>query len=281
MPGHGRAVATVIALHAHPDDEVLLTGGTLAGLSAAGHRVRVVFATDGARGLSAVTPSPLGPTRAGEAMAASAALGLLPPRWLGYADSGEGAARPAGAFADADVDEAAGRLARILLAEDAHALLVYDVNGGYGHPDHRQVHRVGLEAARRAGTPRVLQATVDRTLLRRVTALLRWVPGLPGDVTHARLARGFTAREDITHRIDVRHQWAAKRGALAAHASQAGGGEELRTLALFLRLPAPLFRRALGHEWFREDACLVEGARGVRRDLGLPVPPPDPTPPTA
>lgn len=274
-------MATVMALHAHPDDEVLLTGGTLAMLAAAGHRVRVVFATDGAAGL-ATHPGPgLGGTRATEARAASAALGLEPPLWLGYADSGELAARPPGAFADADVDEAARQLAEILVGERADVLLIYDEAGGYGHPDHRQVHRVGMAAARRAGSPRVLQATVDRTTLRRVLTVLRLVPGLPEAFTAERLWGGFTARENITHRLDVGSHCAAKRNALAAHVSQASGGGELRTLALLLRLPKPLFGRAFRYEWFREDALVKAGPPRMRAELGLGVPPPGRASPTA
>ncbi|MGH3745726.1 MAG: PIG-L family deacetylase [Mycobacteriales bacterium] len=272
-------MATVIALHAHPDDEVLLTGGTLATLAAAGHRVQVVFATDGGAGLAAETERGLGRTRATEARAASAALGLRCPLWLGYADSGEDAVRPENAFADADPDEAATRLAEILAGQRADMLLTYDANGGYGHPDHRQAHLVGMAAARRAGTPRVLQATVDRTLLRRATNVLRLVPGLPDAFTARRLTEGFTAREGITHRLDVSRQCGAKRRALAAHVSQSGGGGELRTLALLLRLPTPLFTRALRHEWFREEALLGTTASRPRADLGLPEPRSGPAPP--
>lgn len=275
-------MTTVLALHAHPDDEVLLTGGTLAMLAAAGHRVRVVFATDGAAGLAAARRGPgLGGTRATEARAASAALGLEPPLWLGYADSGELAARPCDAFADADVDEAAGRLAGILVAEHADVLLTYDEAGGYGHPDHRQVHRVGMAAATRAGTPRVLQATVDRTALRRALAVLRIVPRLPAAFTASRLTDGFSAPVDITHRLDVGAHIDAKRSALAAHVSQASGGHELRTLALLLRLPKPVFGRVFRYEWFREDALLTASTPHMRPELGLGVPPPGRAAPTA
>lgn len=265
-------MATVIALHAHPDDEVLLTGGTLAMLAAAGHSVRIVFATDGSAGLAARQGPELGPTRVLEAQAASAALGLPPPLWLGYADSGEATPRPTGAFADADVDEAAGRLAAILREQEADVLLTYDEAGGYGHPDHRRAHVVAVAAAREAGTPRVLQATVDRTALARAVALLRLVPGLPASFTAERLIQGFTAREDITHRLDVSAALEAKRESLAAHASQSSGGGELRTLALLLRLPRPVLRRVLGHEWFREEALLGSGTARMRTDLELGEP---------
>lgn len=244
-----RPVASVVAFHAHPDDESLLTGGTLALLVEQGHEVLVVLATDGARGLAADGLSGrLGERRLAECGRACAELGLGPPVWLGYADSGEVGEPPADAFVAAPVAEAAARLAPML--SGVGVLLVYDAAGGYGHRDHRRVHEVGHAAAALAGTPLVLEATVDRTLLRRVAAVCRRVPGLPSGFGADRLGQGFTDRTEITHRIDVRAQWRRKRAALRAHASQARGGAETRTLAIFGRLPGPVFRAALGTEWF-------------------------------
>src|SRR5207342_1804460 len=95
-------------------------------------------------------------------------LGCSRVELLGYADSGlEGTEGGAEALARADVEEAAGRLAKLLVEEDADALTVYDPVGGYGHPDHVQVHRVGTRAAELAGTPVVLEATVPRDLIAR------------------------------------------------------------------------------------------------------------------
>jgi LmbE family N-acetylglucosaminyl deacetylase len=173
--------------------------------------------------------------------------------FLGYRDSGmEGDPRNADsdAFAAADVEQAAQRLAAILREERAGVLTVYDPNGGYGHRDHVQVHRVGYRAAELAGTPVVLEATIDRTWFVRAVRLLRLlgrflpVPELPDE----RVA--YTAREKITHRVDVSGHLDAKRAALRAHLSQQGGGA--RTVALLLALPRPLARLVLGTEWFRE-----------------------------
>jgi LmbE family N-acetylglucosaminyl deacetylase len=155
-------------------------------------------------------------------------------------------------FASLPVDEPAQRLAEILRAERADALTVYDRNGGYGHPDHVQVHRVGHRAAELAGTRLVLEATVDRTALIRALSLVRWTGLLPPDFAPARLRHSYSDRAAITHRIDVRAFTAAKRRSMAAHASQAGGGSGPRTLAFFLRLPGPLYRRVFGAEWFIE-----------------------------
>jgi LmbE family N-acetylglucosaminyl deacetylase len=247
---------TLVSFHAHPDDEALLTGGTLARAAAEGHRVVIVVATAGEGGLSA-DPLPgdaLADRRIEELRRSASALGCSRVELLGYPDSGSSpTVRPAAtSFAGVDPAEPAQRLARILREEAADVLTVYDEHGGYGHRDHVQVHRVGVLAARLAGTPVVLEATVDRTSLRRVAALMRWIPGLARLVPQSRFADSYLPRVELTHRVDVRPHLAAKRAALAAHASQATGGRGVRTVALLLRLPDPLLRRVLGHEWFRE-----------------------------
>jgi len=253
---------TVVSFHAHPDDEALLTSGTLARAAADGHRVVLVVATLGEAGLADSPRSSLGETRRAELEASARAIGAQRVEVLGYADSGWSAAGEPGPdepgrgsrepFSTADVDVAAEELARILREEDADVLTIYDVNGGYGHPDHVQVHRVGLRAASFAGTPVVLEATLDRGLLLRAVGWLRrlaWLLPLPQVPD---LSRAFTARADLTHRVDVRRTLAAKRGSLRAHASQATGDGGARTVALLLRLPWPVRARVLGQEWFRE-----------------------------
>jgi LmbE family N-acetylglucosaminyl deacetylase len=252
---------TCVFFHAHPDDEALFTGGTMARLSAEGHRVVLVVATAGGNGLSA-PPSggeSLAQVRLRELAASAEALGCARVEVLGYADSGlDGNAVPGAgqvAFCRSDVDEAAHRVAGLLRTERADLLSVYDPAGGYGHPDHVQVHRVGVRAAELAGTPTVLEATVDRELLLRVLRLVGRVYRFPPEFDVERFAHLFASRTEITHRIDVRRYAAAKRASLAAHASQATGGDSLRTLAALRRLPGPLFRLVLGTEWF------------VRRDL--------------
>lgn len=248
---------TVVSFHAHPDDEVLLTGGTLARAAAQGHRVVLVFATDGSAGLAdGIGPGhALAEVRRAETFAAAAALGAADVEFLGYADSGMHGEVGGATFARTPVDAAAQRLAAILRAESADVLTTYDAMGGYGHPDHRQVHAVGARAAELAGTPVVLEATVDRDTLVRAGRLLRLLPGLPADFRADRLRTGYAPRAAITHRIDVRAHAAAKRLAMAAHASQSrsGVGTSARTLGIFLRLPAPLFRWVFGHEWFVEQ----------------------------
>jgi LmbE family N-acetylglucosaminyl deacetylase len=246
----------VVSFHAHPDDEALLTAGTLARAAAEGHRVVIVVATAGEAGLAAGAPTgaELGRRREQELAVSAEAIGAARVVLLGHPDSGSvpGGVAPASAFSTLDPEVVALELARVLTEERADVLTTYDAAGGYGHPDHVQVHQVGMLAARMAGTPVVLEATVDRELLLRATGLLRRtaavlpVPPMPD------LRTAFTPRHELTHRVDVRPHLDLKLRALRAHASQAGADDGVRTLALLLRLPRPLQRRVLGTEWFRE-----------------------------
>lgn len=259
---------TIVSFHAHPDDEALLTAGTLARAATQGHRVVLVTATAGDVGLAAAGyghGETLAAHRLDELHRSAAAIGAARVALLGYADSGlDGTAEavpaadgtPRTTFVRADVEEAAGRLAAILTQERADVLTVYDPAGGYGHPDHVQVNRVGLRAAELAGTPVVLEATVDRDLLLRtlriVTRLVRPFYRLPPEFDLSTFERAYAPRSRITHRVDVRAYTAAKRAAMHAHASQASADSGDRTLAVLLRLPRPLYRIALGREWFVE-----------------------------
>jgi LmbE family N-acetylglucosaminyl deacetylase len=239
---------TCVFFHAHPDDEALLTAGTMARLAAEGHRVVLVVATAGERGLAAPGAGPFGEVRTAELRASARALGYARGEMLGYRDSGLTGDAPGG-FAAADTDAAAARLAAVLREENADLLTVYDPAGGYGHPDHVQVHRVGVAAARLAGTRVVLEATVDRDLLLRalrlVSLVYRFPPGFVGG-----FERSYAPGARITHRVRVGRYTGAKRAAMAAHATQATGGDAVRTLAWLLRLPRPLFRVVLGTEWY-------------------------------
>jgi LmbE family N-acetylglucosaminyl deacetylase len=196
----------------------------------------------------------LGDRRQDELRRSADALGCARVECLGYADSGMADA-PSGAdrsFARADVDEAAKLLADLLVEEDADVLTVYDPAGGYGHPDHVQVHHVGIRAAELAGTPVVLEATVDRRLLQRALSILRRLPSIPPDFDPSHFATAFSAPEALTHRVDVRRFAPQKRAAMAAHASQGSVDAGVRTLSVLLKLPKPIFRWALGREWYVE-----------------------------
>lgn len=256
MPG------TVVFVHAHPDDEALLTGGTIARLAASGRRVVLVTATDGAEGLTSTdvkSESTLARIRSGELAKSAAALGVARSIQFGYPDSGlEGEAAPGSAgavktFARTPVRDVADRLAAILREEDAAVVVGYDPNGGYRHPDHLQVHRATRRAARIAGTPGYLEATLPREPLARAVTLahsLRWLVPQLGGLDPNVWWNSFTPRAQITDAVDVRPFLAAKRAALRAHSSQATADDGFRTIDVLLRLPDCLFARLLGTEWF-------------------------------
>jgi LmbE family N-acetylglucosaminyl deacetylase len=245
---------TIVSFHAHPDDEALLTSGTLARAAADGHRVVIVVATAGEAGLTGTpcTGAELAARRTAELSAAAHAIGAARLELLGHPDTGwpdRGSSAPP--FSRLPIEPLAADLADLLVDEHADVLTTYDEHGGYGHPDHIHVHRVGALAAHLAATPVVLEATIDRDRIVRAARLLHLlshltsVPQVP-DLTHA-----YTPRSLLTHRVDVRRHLGAKYAALRAHASQTTGGDA-RTLALLLRLPPPLQRAVLGYEWFRE-----------------------------
>lgn len=234
---------TLVSVHAHPDDEALLTGGTLARAAAEGHRVVLVTATDGSAGLtSAGIHDDLGRRRLAELDEAAEALGCQRVVHLCYPD---------GAFSSIDPDAAARRLAAILEDESADAVTIYDPAGGYGHPDHVHVHTVGIKAAGFAGTQLVLEATVDRQLIVAAIRAVRLIPGAV-KVYPADFLESYTARSDITHRADVRAFVPQKKQALAAHHSQTVGDKGGRTVSLLLGLPTLISSRILGYEWFVE-----------------------------
>ena len=254
---------TLLAFHAHPDDESLLTAGTMARAAAQGHRVILVVATNGNEGQASpsfVADGRLGERRLDELRESARALGVARMEHLGYADSGLGPETlpdPPGQtrFIQADVEEAAGLLAGILVEESVDVLLTYDANGGYGHRDHVKAHQVAVRAAELAKTPRVLYATVPRDTICRAVALAGKVYRFPATFDPSTFERAFSPQADITHRVNVIRQATAKRASMRAHASQttADGGAD-RTLAAFLRIPRPLYDVVFGREWFVDPA---------------------------
>ena len=261
---------TIVSFHAHPDDEALLTGGSLARLAAEGHRVVLVVATNGEAGLAASAlrdDGRLAERRLAELHESAAILGCQRVVTLDYGDSGmrDAPSEAADAFVRIPVDEAAGKLAQILRQERADVLTSYDRAGGYGHPDHVQVSRVARRAAELAGTPVLLEATADRqSLLRALRLISRLSPGTAA-IDPQRFATAFSDRAEITHRIDVRRYWRSKRAAMAAHHTQSTSDAGSRSLSWFVKLPGPLFRLVFGREWYVEAGR--PGGAQVSRDL--------------
>jgi len=230
----------LLLVHAHPDDESINNGATMARCAAEGARVTLVTCTLGEHGevippeLRHLSGAALGEYRLGELAAAMRELGVEDFRLLGgagrYHDSGMmGLADnddPA-CFWQADVDEAAAHLVRVILEVRPHVLVTYDENGGYGHPDHIQAHRVAMRAADLAAEagwtiPKVYWNRVPRTVGEQAFARLHDdLPGLPftkegvlDDVP------GVVDDERITTEIDGTAYAAAKAAAMAAHATQ-------------------------------------------------------------
>ncbi|MFA7265300.1 MAG: PIG-L family deacetylase [Candidatus Nanopelagicales bacterium] len=255
-------MSTVVFVHAHPDDEALLTSGTMARLSANGHRVVLVMATDGAAGLvsqEVAAGGDVAATRRAELATSGRALGVRGFHQLGYSDSGLAGdavvARGQQRFADVDVEQVAAELVAIFETESADVVVGYDKSGGYGHPDHIAVHHAVRRAAEIYTFAPLLEATLPREPMLRVVKLIyaqRWaVPALGGlDIETWRTA--YTPRDRIDYRVDVRPNIVAKRASLAAHASQATADDGPRTLSALLKLPAPVFKWVLGREYFHK-----------------------------
>jgi len=255
-------MATLVCFHAHPDDESIATGGTMALAAADGHDVMVVIATRGELGEPVpgvlAADEPLWQRRVVETHAAADVLGVARVEFLDYVDSGmmgEPTNDDPACFWQADPEVAAERLAGLLREVGADVLTVYDDHGGYGHPDHIQVHRVGVLAARMAGVEHVYQSTMNRDVLRRA-AEEHDIAGAPTDDEAAGAAAGAeearqaaeagfgTPEAEITHAVDVRSVLDRKRKAMEAHASQIGPD------SFFLTMPPATFAVAFGTEWF-------------------------------
>jgi LmbE family N-acetylglucosaminyl deacetylase len=260
-------MATLVCFHAHPDDESIGTGGTIAKAARAGHRVVLVFGTKGEQG--EVDDGVLGDDealwqrRVEETHRSAEILGAQRVEFLGYVDSGM-MGTPENelpqSFWRADVEEAAAKLAAILDEEQADVLTIYDSDGNYGHPDHIQVHRVGVRAAELAGIDHVYEGTMNRDHLRRLmqAAAERGdvpVDDAPGPDDFDSLGR---PEDVITTTVDVREYLDLKRASMRAHASQ------IADTSFFLAMPDEAFREAFGQEWF-----IRRGAPDGHRDDDL------------
>ncbi len=243
-------MGTIVSFHAHPDDESIASAGTLARAAAAGHRVVIVFATRGE--LGEPVPGVLAPgeqlamRRSAECYASAAVLGAERVEFLGYTDSGmmgEPSNDAPYCFWKADVEHAARRLAVILDEEEPDVLTTYDDNGGYGHPDHIQVHRVGKRAAELSAVPVVAQGTMNRDwMLRGLRAQNpNPSPDMPDVSTLGK------PEEEITHRVEAVDFTDQKRASMRAHASQMAPDH------FMLAMPEPMFVMGMGTEFYIVD----------------------------
>ena len=248
----------LVAVHAHPDDETLTMGGTLARYAANGTSVTLVTATLGEQGeilppellgLAADHADQLGGYRLRELDDACAVLGVSDHRMLGgigaYRDSGmvgTPSARHPRAFVRAatggpDHDRAVAALVEVLAEVRPAVVLTYDANGGYGHPDHIAAHQVALAAAAAAGVPRVLAVSRGAAAWRTARDAL----GVPDGLTPATAdPDDLVARPDVEICLDGT-DLTRRRLALAAHRTQLSvipGG-----FALTNRIAQPLLER--------------------------------------
>jgi LmbE family N-acetylglucosaminyl deacetylase len=252
---HGKANGlTLLAVHAHPDDEAIGTGGVLARYSAQGAQTVLVTCTNGEQGdaLGGVKPGEdrhhpeeVAAVRLGELRSAAALLGVGHLELLDYRDSGMdgwSANKDPGVFCNVPLAEVSGRLAELMRYYRPQVVVTYDENGNYGHPDHIQAHRAAVAAAESTGIPaKIYYVAIPRSGFLQIRQLLE-ASGMGTD--------GFEVPEDfgvpdekITTVVDVSSYVGQKREALAAHASQ-------NQNFFFDRLPEDIVKVMFSREYF-------------------------------
>jgi LmbE family N-acetylglucosaminyl deacetylase len=259
-----------MAVHAHPDDEVISTGGTLARYAQEGIQTVVVTCTDGSQGFGpgGVLPGQPGhdleavaTTRREELTRSCSALGVSHLEMLGYRDSGmagwAGNDAPT-AFCNAPLDELAAAVAELIRQYQPQVVITYDANGGYGHPDHIQAHRVATAAVALAGgASRTYHTARSRRDTERLVELRRRLqPDRPGRRPRA-MPQGVPD-ELITSVIDARPYLGQKRAAMLAHASQLAD-------TVWVKASEQDFEDLFGHESFTR----LDAARGAPAETDL------------
>jgi mycothiol conjugate amidase Mca len=259
---------TLMAVHAHPDDEAIGTGGVLARAAAEGIRTVLVTCTGGEVGEinpdTAVAIEHLGAVRARELRAACEVLGVSHLELLGYRDSGMAGTEDNNhpdSFAQANLDDATARLVELVRQYRPSVIVTYNENGFYGHPDHINAHRIAVRAYELAGDPthrsengldpwapqKLYYTAISRSAMAEFGKRLREAgiaapveDGMEGDQP----AWG-TPDELVTTVVDVAAHVEQKRQALFCHATQMGPE------VFFAKLPQPLFRQLFAHESFQ------------------------------
>ncbi len=263
-------MTTLVFVHAHPDDECILTGSTIALASRLGMRTVLVYGTRGDAGETSedLGGETLAERRVSETMAAAEVLGAHRIEWLPYADSGmagtETTANP-DAFSNADPEVVARQIVDLLVDEDVAAVVGYDANGTYGHPDHVQVHHVAHALGPAIDASWVFEATYSR----------EYLASLP-DADGA-LDPGFASADaDLTHFVQAEDLLQTKLSAITHHWSQVP--EEYKNG----EAPEGSFRNRFGTEW--HIATPVDGAGDLgplaalfspKADWPGPLPDPD------
>ncbi|WP_333763880.1 PIG-L family deacetylase [Streptomyces sp. IBSBF 2390] len=250
---------TLMAVHAHPDDEATGTGGVLARYAAEGIRTVLVTCTDGGCGDGpggvkpgdpGHDPAAVASMRRQELEESCAILKISHLETLDYADSGMmgWATNDApGSFWRTPVEEGAARLAELMRRYRPDVVVTYDENGFYGHPDHIQANRITMAAlAMTEPTPKVYWTTAPRSKMQQFGETMREFGGdwqEPDPDEAAALAEIGLPDEEITTWVDTAAFGGQKFDALAAHASQ---GENI----VFLRMGKERFTELMGVETF-------------------------------
>ena len=285
----------LLLVHAHPDDETINQGATMAKYVAEGRGVTLVTCTGGEMGeilvpeLEHLAPHELAEHRRGELEAAMKELGVTDHRYLGgfgaYHDSGmqwheQGHAVPADevgeqAFWNADLTEAATHLAEVIREVRPQVLVTYDQFGGYGHPDHIQAHRVAMYGAQLAAVPsyrrdlgeawdipKIYWGAMSESRMRAGLRMLREA----GDATtfegmdpDGPMPYFVVADEDLTAAVDAQEHVEAKLNGMRAHATQ------ITTDGPFFALSNNVGTTAWGIEYFR----IAKGTPGPVGEDGL------------
>ncbi|MCX5070216.1 PIG-L family deacetylase [Micromonospora lupini] len=248
---------TLMAVHAHPDDEATSTGGVLARYAAEGVTTVLVTCTDGrcGDGPGGVKPGEPGhdpaavvAMRQTELEASCATLKVTHLETLGYADSGMmgwSTNDQPGSFWTTPVAEAADRLADLIRRYRPDVIVTYDENGFYGHPDHIQAHRITMAAVAQTDVPaKVYWTTVPRTAFTEFGRIMKelGVEWAEPDPSSGEPELGLPD-DEITTWVDTRSYGAQKFEALAAHASQTEN-------IFFLQLGQERFTELMGRETF-------------------------------
>ena len=268
---------TLMAVHAHPDDECFGGGGTLARYAAEGCNTVLVTCTAGEEGeivdpdMDPVAVKPrLADVRLGELNAAVGVLGIHHLELLGYRDSGM-AGTPANddprSFNQADPDDATRRLVALIRRHKPQVLFTYAEDGGYGHPDHLKAHAITVAAFDAAGDPQLYPDAGDpwtpqklyycawlaRSQVQGLWRAMR-ERGLPttfGEADAPEPPEWGTPDDMVTAVIDVRPYVKSKFDALRAHRTQ------IKRDSPFLLLPDDLIQQYLGAEGFRRAQTRV------------------------
>jgi N-acetyl-1-D-myo-inositol-2-amino-2-deoxy-alpha-D-glucopyranoside deacetylase len=272
----GSAPRVLLAVHAHPDDECILTGGILARYAADGVRTVLVTCTDGAVGEisdpALATPENLVEVRSRELDESVRILNISRLVKLGYRDSGMAGTADNNdprSFLQSSFEEAVAKVVSVMREERPQVVVTYDENGNYGHPDHIRAHQIAVAAFDAAGDPersRLFYAVVPRSAFARLGQRLQeagietpWRDANPDQVP-----RFGVEDERITTTIDVSRFADTKLDSMLAHRTQLGEN------MFFARLPRELFGEIFGREAYQ----LVRGpAAGAADDLfrGLAV----------